>query len=163
MRETTVVVTGLQPGQLYHFRVKAQNAVDWSLPGKESESFRTPLDPSRVASPSFVCGLHDITVMEHEKVEFVVEVSGLPPPTVEWFVNNKSVEEDSRVTVVADEDFGTYSLVLNDVLAADGGEIKCVAVNQVGQTSTTAFFSVEGERPALENHTLYSKDAEMDS
>lgn len=142
VRETEIALTGLTPGQIYQFRVKALNAIGWSEPGSESEPFRVPVDPSSVVRPSFAVGLRDAVVMEHEKVEFVVEVHGIPPPTVQWVVNESS---DCKVVVTdIDPDTGVSSLVVNDVLAGDGGEVKCVAVNDVGQATSSAILTVEG-------------------
>ena len=142
VRDTEVTLTGLIPGQDYKFRVKAVNAIGWSEPGSESESYRVPFDPNNVVSPSFSVGLRDAVVMEHEKVEFRVEVQGSPPPVVQWIVNASS---DSKVIVTErDPDTGVSTLVVNDVLAGDEGEVKCVAVNDAGQSTSSAILTVEG-------------------
>jgi len=146
VRETEVALTGLQPGGEYRFRVRAINAIGWSPPSSESVPFRMPLDPASASPPSFPIGLRNVNVMEHEKVEFRVEVSGLPPPSVHWSVNDSSIlsTADGRMRVVEDEGPGISVLVLNDVLAADDGEVKCLAVNEGGQATTTAILTVEG-------------------
>ena len=68
VRDTEVTLTGLQPGLTYQFRVKAYNAIGWSHPSKESEPYQILIDPDSAVHPSFMEGLRDITVMEHEKV-----------------------------------------------------------------------------------------------
>lgn len=143
VRETQVALTGLQPGQTYQFRVKASNAMGWSEPGSESELYRVPLDPSDAVRPSFVVGLRDAVVMEHEKVEFLVEVHGIPPPEVEWIVNQSAGAK--MIVTERDPDSGESMLVLNNILASDGGEVKCVAVNDVGQATSSAMLTVEGK------------------
>ncbi len=83
VRETDEIsLTGLVPGQIYQFRVKALNAIGWSEPGTELELFRIPLDHTSAVRLSFVVGLRYAVVMEHKKVEFVIEVHEIPPPTV---------------------------------------------------------------------------------
>lgn len=157
VRETEVALTGLQPGGEYRFRVRAINAIGWSPPSSESGPFRMPLDPASASPPSFPIGLRNVNVMEHEKVEFRVEVSGLPPPSVHWSVNDSSIlsTADGRMRVVEDEGPGISVLVLNDVLAADDGEVKCLAVNEGGQATTTAILTVEGiAYPSMEVASL---------
>lgn len=145
VRDTEVALTGLEPGQVYRFRVKALNAIGWSEPGSESELFRVPVDPTDATRPSFSVGLRDAIVMEHEKVEFVVQAHGCPPPDVQWIVNDST---QSRMIVTdRDPDSGVCSMVLNDVMANDGGEVKCVAVNDVGQATSSAMLTVEGPFP----------------
>ncbi|KAI9552423.1 hypothetical protein GHT06_022789 [Daphnia sinensis] len=147
VRETEVTLTGLQPGQDYRFRVKASNAIGWSEPGSESESYLVPYDPNNVVRPSFTVGLRDAIVMEHEKVEFVVEVQGIPPPEVQWVVNAST---DSKVIVTdRDPDTGVSTLVVNDVLACDEGEVKCIATNEAGQSTSSAILSVEAPPRAV--------------
>lgn len=81
--------------------------------------------------------------MEHEKVEFVVEVQGIPPPEVQWIVNGST---DSKVIVTdRDPDSGVSTLIVNDVLAGDEGEVKCIATNEAGQSTSIAILSVEGK------------------
>jgi hypothetical protein len=43
-----------------------------------------------------------------------------------------------------DPDTGVSTLVVNDVLAGDEGEVKCVAVNDAGQSTSSAILTVEG-------------------
>lgn len=68
VKDNQVVLTGLHPGQIYQFRVKAYNAIGWSDDSPESAPCRVHLDPENAVSPIFIQGLRDITVMEHEKV-----------------------------------------------------------------------------------------------
>lgn len=156
VKETEAALTGLQPGREYQFRVKAINALGWSPPSPESSPYRLPFNPDKATRPSFMTGLRDVTVMEHEKVEFRVEVTGMPMPSVQWSVNDSGIFS-SRMRVLTDEEGASSgissvsTLVLDDVLAADDGEVKCVAVNELGQTTTAAFLNVEGEKALRDN------------
>lgn len=143
VRETEVALTGLHPGEFYRFRVKALNAIGWSEPSDESETYQVPYDPESMIGPSFTVGLRDAVVMEHEKVEFVVEVHGVPPPVVQWMVNELTTDVKIIVTE-RDPDSGISTLIVNDVLATDEGEVKCVAVNDAGQSTSSALLTVEG-------------------
>ena len=137
VRQTQVVLTNLEPGQIYQFRVKAINAIGWSLPSEESEPhFIAAYDLDSASRPSFVNGLRDTTVLEHEKVEMHVTAAGLPVPSLQWFLRDVPIDSSSK-TIVITSGFNS-SLVLNDVLAADEGEIRCIAVNELGSSTTMA-------------------------
>jgi hypothetical protein len=141
VRQTEVVLTGLEPGQVYQFRVKAINAMGWSLPSEESEPhFITAYDADSVVRPSFVSGLRDTTCLEHEKVELHVQVAGIPVPDLEWFLRDVPLNSSSssKTIVVKDRSGLNSSLVLNDVLTTDEGEIRCVATNELGSSTTMA-------------------------
>ena len=68
VRDTEITLTGLHPGQTYVFRVKAFNAIGFSLPSGESEPYQILYDLDNAFPPTFAEGLRDTTVMEHEKV-----------------------------------------------------------------------------------------------
>ncbi len=44
-----------------------------------------------------------------------------------------------------DRDTGGSSLVVIDIRAGDGGEVKRVAVNEVGQATSSTILTVDGE------------------
>ena len=78
------------------------------------------------------------------QVEFIIEVQGIPPPAIQWFVDAEEVgPEHAKMKVIRDES-GISSLVLNDAQDGDGGEIKCIATNDIGLATTTASLNVEG-------------------
>ena len=68
VNDTEMTLTGLHPGQTYLFRVKACNAVGWSLPSNSSDPYQVLFDPDNAFAPTFVESLRDTTVMEHERV-----------------------------------------------------------------------------------------------
>ena len=161
VRQTEVVLTGLEPGQVYQFRVKATNAIGWSLASEESEPhFITAYDADSVMRPSFVSGLRDTTCLEHEKVELHVQVAGIPVPDLEWFLrdvplnNNSGNGGNTKMIVVTDRSGLNSSLVLNDVLATDEGEIRCVASNELGSSSTTALVRMQ-QQQQQQSHRFY--------
>ena len=95
-------------------------------------------------------GNNDGTCLWVRQVELVVEVQGIPPPTIVWYKDADEITEDNdKIMMVNHEDSGISSLVLNDAQASDGGEIKCVATNEIGSATTTAFLSVEGRNICL--------------
>jgi hypothetical protein len=51
------------------------------------------------------------------------------------------LKEDEKHTFYADED-GFFALTIDPVQVADTGRYTCVATNEYGQASTSAFFRV---------------------
>lgn len=51
------------------------------------------------------------------------------------------IKQDERHTFYSDED-GFFSLTIDPVQTADTGKYTCVATNEYGQASTSAFFRV---------------------
>ena len=74
-RVCEVTLTGLHPGQVYQFRVRAYNALGWSDASTKTQPYRVPFDPDSGTAPFFVQALRDATVMEHEKVRHCVIIS----------------------------------------------------------------------------------------
>ena len=74
-RVCEVTLTGLHPGQVYQFRVRAYNALEWSDASTKTQPYRVPFDPDSGTAPFFVQALRNATVMEHEKVRHCVIIS----------------------------------------------------------------------------------------
>ena len=82
-----------------------------------------------------------------------MEVQGVPPPSIQWYRGNNEISENDPKLLVSDMDeYGVATLILNDIRAEDGGEIKCVAANQVGITTTAALLTVEGSYSMCRHH-----------
>lgn len=89
-------------------------------------------------SPDFVKPLSDVTVKEHENVEFITEVNK-EGVTVKWFVDNKEIEEDERFEIYSEG--RTHRLRIKDAVLPDSGEIMA----RVEGKTQKATLSVEGK------------------
>jgi Immunoglobulin I-set domain len=58
-----------------------------------------------------------------------------------WYKDDVLLKEDGRHTFYADED-GFFALTIDPVQVDDTGRYTCVATNEYGQASTSAFFRV---------------------
>jgi hypothetical protein len=68
VEDTELMVSGLEPGWRYQFRITAENVVGFSEPGPLSEPLTVTYQRSPAAAPSFIRALHDTTALEDEKV-----------------------------------------------------------------------------------------------
>lgn len=76
--------------------------------------------------------------------KFTVEVEGTPTPEVDWYKDDKIIEDKGRFIIVDDEtDKGvTSSLVIEDVKPDDSGVYNAVAFNDEGEVTTEATLKV---------------------
>lgn len=138
-----VVLTGLEPGWRYQFRVTAENAVGTSAPSELSEPLTVALQRNAAAAaPHFVSELPAVqTVIENEKVEFCVVVGGQPAPQVNWYKDGFEVFSSRRTRIVTET--GTSTLIIHQTALTDEGEIKCTATNRLGHVVARSALHIE--------------------
>ncbi|XP_045524043.1 obscurin isoform X4 [Pieris brassicae] len=92
--------------------------------------------------PAFIAELMPSKVIEGFPVKMEVKVLGHPQPIIKWTHNGKEIVPDGeRVRIVAQPD-GTHALLLNKATAEDAGKYGVVAINDKGETASTAELSV---------------------
>lgn len=136
-----LTLSGLEPGWRYQFRISAENAVGMSDPGELSEPLTVTLQRSAITAPRFTEELVDKTVLENDKVDFVVHFLGQPPPKVCWFKDGFEIFSSRRTRILTENDKSV--LTIHQSALADEGEIKCTATNRAGHASTKARLTVE--------------------
>uniref|UniRef100_A0A8D9ERA3 Titin n=1 Tax=Cacopsylla melanoneura TaxID=428564 RepID=A0A8D9ERA3_9HEMI len=141
VEDTELMLSGLEPGWRYQFRITAENAVGFSEPGPLSEPLTVTYQRSPAAAPSFIRALHDTTALEDEKVEFTVQVEGIPTPKVSWYKDGFEMFSNRRQRIVTDNDIST--LIIHQAALMDEGEIKCTATNRAGHAITKARLRLE--------------------
>lgn len=100
--------------------------------------------------PSFKSPHKDVNVTESDEARFDVRVAGQPEPVVEWFKNDTKITDEGRTVLLDDEEEDLFSLVIEHVKPEDAGVYKCVASNDVGETSCTANLQVQEKMIAPE-------------
>nr|XP_023690610.1 roundabout homolog 4 isoform X1 [Paramormyrops kingsleyae] len=92
---------------------------------------------SVLAKPVFLRKPEDITVNIGDVAQFFCQVQGDPLPSVKWNRDQSSLPS-GRYIVNQDQ-----SLQVHYVTAQDAGRYTCTAVNDVGESSATAFLAVQ--------------------
>lgn len=136
-----VVLSGLEPGWRYQFRVAAENAVGVSEYSELSEPLTVTLHRNAASAPQFQHELPDTTVIENEKVEFHVSLTGAPTPQISWFKDGFEVFSSRRTKIQNDPNSST--LIIHQTALTDEGEIKCTATNRIGHVATKAMLRIE--------------------
>ncbi|XP_028405202.1 myosin light chain kinase, smooth muscle-like [Dendronephthya gigantea] len=96
-------------------------------------------------SPDFVREMRDVSTEERKRVQFDVQISGKPLPTVEWYHGDTLLQEDRLVkTRKSTTDNNTFSLVIRSVTADRRGVYKCVLTNPLDSVSCSARLRIEG-------------------
>ncbi|PIO69851.1 immunoglobulin I-set domain protein [Teladorsagia circumcincta] len=88
------------------------------------------------AKPSFKPGLVDSSVMLGEKLILSVTSISAPDVTVEWFHNEKLIDEADK-QYVRKHDKGKYELFIDSASLIDGGKWKVVGRNKLGQCESS--------------------------
>lgn len=93
------------------------------------------------APPTFVQPLKDATITEGARFSFKCQVTGNPEPSVEWFKDGRSLQNnpDYRQTL----ENGECTLTIDDPFAEDSARFSCKASNSVGAADTTALLTVQ--------------------
>lgn len=136
-----VVLSGLEPGWRYQFRVAAENAVGASEYSELSDPLTVTLHRNVASAPQFQHELPDTTVIENDKVEFHVLLTGTPTPQISWFKDGFEVFSSRRTKILNDSNSST--LIIHQTALTDEGEIKCTATNRIGHVATKAVLRIE--------------------
>ena len=101
-----------------------------------------------VIPPRFLQRLEDKKVAEGSGVDFEVEVSGRPKPTLKWLKDDRDVAQDDHIQI--DTEGRIHTLSISRSRLGDGGKYSCVASNSGGRDSCSANLAVEKEMHAPE-------------
>uniref|UniRef100_A0A8C0I9K5 Titin n=1 Tax=Bubo bubo TaxID=30461 RepID=A0A8C0I9K5_BUBBB len=142
------VVTGLQKGKIYKFRVKAQNIVGLSLPDttipiecqEKLGNFYFPLisvPPSVELDVKLIEGL---VVKAGTTVRLPAIMRGVPVPTAKWVTDGIEIKTDGRHKIETDN-FSTV-LTIKDCIRKDTGEYLLTVSNAAGSKTVALHLTV---------------------
>lgn len=92
-------------------------------------------------TPKFVQPLCDATVQEGGSFTFECTATGQPNPSVEWFKDGMSIQQNPDYHRTFDN--GYCTLTIDETFAEDSARYTCRATNSVGTAETTAQLSVK--------------------
>ena len=97
-------------------------------------------DPGKsISAPSIVTPPVSMVVNETATASFQCEAEGSPEPKVTWRKQNSSLPIDNRIVP------SRGGLMITDVTSKDDGMYTCVARNVLGEMTSSASLSVQGE------------------
>lgn len=94
-------------------------------------------------SPRFTQRLQPVQLMDGEELILPCNVIGHPTPKVQWFRNEQPLE-DSQGVSISQETNGRCVLTISEVFPEDAGEYTCLAINKIGEASSTVSVFIEG-------------------
>lgn len=100
--------------------------------------------------PEFIEKMKPVNVTEGEPARFDVTVEGNPLPVVDWFKGKDKLDDEGRCVMMANEEAGIFTLIVEDTVPEDAGTYKCVAANEEGQASSKAALAVKEKMIAPE-------------
>ncbi|PAV62863.1 hypothetical protein WR25_15926 [Diploscapter pachys] len=108
------------------------------VPGAKSvASPAPPMTPVGPSAPIFMKELRHQPLKPGSQLVFEARVAGIPPPTIEWFKNGKTLQ-NYRAQVEHDQQSGIVSLILPQMFNDDLGEYMCRASNIHGEATSSA-------------------------
>ncbi|KAE9550266.1 hypothetical protein FO519_006527 [Halicephalobus sp. NKZ332] len=107
------------------------SSVDWTTTGTTLE-----MQGTRVTRTQY-----GFRTLQESSAKMCLKVTGYPLPDITWYKDDELLKEDERHTFYADED-GFFAMTIDPVQVTDTGRYTCVATNEYGQASTSAFFRV---------------------
>ena len=86
-------------------------------------------------------------------LELVCNVTGVPPPTITWSHNGRSLESDGTDVVIMDD-----ALFVLEVAMADSGSYHCSASSAAGMAASSRLVLVLVEAPVRETDVVLRED-----
>ena len=93
-----------------------------------------------VCKPELMQPMEDVEVKAGEDCCFCVRVKG--DVNVDWYKNDKLLEDAGHVVIVDEEDGETFTLAIEEATPEDSGTFKCVASNKAGSVTCSASLNV---------------------
>ncbi|CAG9533738.1 unnamed protein product [Cercopithifilaria johnstoni] len=107
------------------------SSIDWTTTGTTLD-----MQGTRVTRTQY-----GFRTLQESSAKMCLKVTGYPLPEITWYKDDQMLREDERHTFYADED-GFFALTIDPVQVEDTGRYTCMATNEYGQASTSAFFKV---------------------
>ena len=100
--------------------------------------------------PVFKTKIEDLVVDAGGEARFDARIFAFPEPQVDWYRGSEKVVDEGRFVHIDAIEEDLFTLIIEQSEMADGGQYKCVAVNEAGQTSCEALLTVKGKEAAPE-------------
>uniref|UniRef100_A0A9J2P3W7 Immunoglobulin I-set domain protein n=1 Tax=Ascaris lumbricoides TaxID=6252 RepID=A0A9J2P3W7_ASCLU len=107
------------------------SSIDWTTTGTTLD-----MQGTRVTRTQY-----GFRTLQESSAKMCLKVTGYPLPDITWYKDDELLHEDERHTFYSDED-GFFALTIDPVRVEDTGRYTCMATNEYGQASTSAFFRV---------------------
>lgn len=127
---STIIITDVSLDDVGMYKCVVTNELD-----KAATSAEVLID-EKEAGPHIEEELKDCFAVIGEQAVFKIRVSGTVE--VDWFKDEKPIQDSGRFVLIDDEEIGEFSLEIDDVQAEDIGIYKCVVFNQSGEASSKA-------------------------
>ena len=95
-----------------------------------------------IVAPAFSTELENVSARDGSEVTLRCVVSGHPAPALSWFHNDSNIDASADFKISYDQASGRCQLVINDCMASDHGQFRCVASNPAGSAETRCTLSI---------------------
>ena len=110
-----------------------------------------------VSKPELIQPMENMVIKPGEDGCFRVLVKG--DVKVDWYKNDKLLEDEGRVVIVDEDDGETFTLAMEEATVEDSGVYKCVASNKAGEVTCIASLKVTpGDTSATKERSKGEKE-----
>jgi len=92
------------------------------------------------APPKFLRLISDYSTFVGASACFQCLVTGSPHPSVRWYKDGMLLEGDRYY--MQEEECGSHSLTIDNLMQSDSGLYKCIATNRAGTAETSALLTL---------------------
>ena len=101
----------------------------------------TVLVKETLVAPTFALKLRDVSLIEGKDLDILVKVSGKPEPKLQWFINDKPLQQDSFITFYSQPDKKS-GLRITSITRDFTGDLVCEAANDAGKVKSICQLNV---------------------
>lgn len=155
--DTTYKLTELQKNVEMRFRVTAVNEIGPSDPSEPSNAKISR--PIKKEAPTFTETLKDITIGLNKSLTLSCVVGGFPIPDVKWYKNDDKVFTSKFITYES----RNAKFTIESTTETSAGSYKCVAINEMGESSTTSIVVIQEKPTIIIDEKLLSQNLRVQS
>ncbi|KAL9951226.1 hypothetical protein ACROYT_G043850 [Oculina patagonica] len=89
-------------------------------------------------APEILKNPNDVTAVEGQDAVFSCSVRGNPSPSVSWTKDDEKLNVTANPRLSVSKTNNNHSLIITDVQRSDAGQYRCVAINIINSSTSTA-------------------------
>ena len=102
-----------------------------------------------LSAPVFTKKIEDVVIDAGQEARFDARIHAVPEPKVEWYRGLVKLEDEGRFVHIDALKEDLFSLIIESTEPGDSGTFKCIATNEVGESTCDAQLTVKGPESSV--------------
>lgn len=102
-----------------------------------------------LSAPVFTKKIKDVVIDAGHEARFDARIQAVPEPKVEWYRGSVKIEDEGRFVHIDALKEDLFSLIIESAEPGDSGTFKCIATNEVGESTCDAQLTVKGPESSI--------------